>query len=168
MSEKDLPSSRPVNGAQGQLAQPKRVGQESKAAQEAKAARQAAAKSLTALPPWRQGVKTALVRFGSFAGVVLIWCVLQASGIVPTGVSIPITLALSVIVFLLSIPTGLLFRMDNMMSWGGTFGETGNMIVGLLVVLVNFILIGAVRGFLSGAFTGGAEAKGSQPGTKKN
>ena len=115
--------------------------------------RQNAAQFLLEPPGWKRGVRTAVRRFCYFAAGVVAFSLLVAIDILPSGINTLITFVLSIAVYLLAIPIGLLLRMDNMMTWGTPFGELGKLVVGLLIVLVNFVCIGALRGFLAGSET---------------
>jgi len=122
---------------------------EPKAATTAQQARREAAKSLQQLPRWKEGVITALRRFAYVAALVIIWCVVLYTGIAPEMLMGSLTLVLSVGLFILAMPLGLFVRLDNLIGeWSGLYSDIGGLLAALVVIGINFVIVGALAGFL--------------------
>ena len=120
-------------------------------------ARKAAAAMLSADTPWKRGVKTALRRYLYLAAPTVVWCIILKLGLFTPTVTFPVTMVFTLLVFLASIPLGLVFRVDSMID--SVYRLTGDSVaIGLLaalgVALVNYMLVGALMGWLRGRTIG--------------
>lgn len=125
---------------------------------------QEAAEYLRAKPPWVRGVISAFRRFLFIAIPVVIWALLLlVDGILPERLLFGLTLAMVVVLFLLSIPLSILHRLDTILSAVMDFSGSSRsiaLLVALCYVLVNFVVIGAIVGFVRG------KRRGAGPGRR--
>ena len=112
----------------------------------------AAAEFLRGKPKWVLGMAAAVRRFLYVAIPVCIWCVaLIFEEALPQSLVFGLTNLIAVILFLLALPISALQRADLVLE--KVYSFSGNSaIVGLLmllgIMLVNFLIIGAIKGFL--------------------
>ena len=98
---------------------------------------------------WKAGAVAAGKKFFYVAVPTALWAVLLKMDLLPTAIAEAGTLLLTVCLFLLAMPTGLVLRIDDLASWGeGQFNKPTVLLIVLLVVGLNFILVGAVLGVL--------------------
>lgn len=123
---------------------------EETAAERAKAQRIEAAEMLLAQSVWRKSLNSAVRRFLRYVALpVLIWVILLYFSLLPENLLGTGTLILSVLLFVLAMPTGLFLRMDRMMEgWIDSFAAPGGLLAALLIVLVNFVIIALARAWL--------------------
>ncbi|MCB0324683.1 MAG: hypothetical protein KDD69_13970 [Bdellovibrionales bacterium] len=182
MSQNDPPTPKivrrsPVNGAPVNGAVPGQQGSKSKAPALSSDARAVPARTdsidqapairvtrkvfgitWTATSGWERGVQTALRRFQFVAGATFAWLVAAVFQLLPLPMIDASRLILSVVLFVLAIPTAIILRLDDFSkNWGADGYHNLVILVALLMVLLNFVAIGAVVGWL----------RGDTPGPKK-
>lgn len=103
------------------------------------------------LSPWERGARSGLKRSLYVAAPVLVWMILSIFGLISVSLSTNLLLCFSVALYLLGIPLSILFGLDSFaLEWAPDSSNETIMLVFLLVVSLNFTLIGAIRGWLRG------------------
>lgn len=99
-------------------------------------------------PEWFLGAKKALKPFYWFAALTLIWCAISYFTLLDPNLIASGTLLLSAIIFIFSIPMGIILRMDVLASnYANSFSTEAVLIFSLPILLLNFLLIGAYMGW---------------------
>jgi hypothetical protein len=128
--------------------------EESRLSQRVSELQTAAAEFLRGKPPWVLGINKALQRFLFIAIPTVIWSVLLLfEGILPEALRFGFTIAIVVVLFLLSIPLSIIHRLDVILADVSSYtnnSKSAAMLVALLYVMINFIIIGAIGGWLKG------------------
>lgn len=99
-------------------------------------------------PAWLAGAKKALKPFYWIAAITLLWCCVSFFKLVDPNLAASGTLLISVVLFLLSIPVGIILGMDAMAShYASSFSNEAVLIFALPIMLINFLVIGAYQGW---------------------
>jgi hypothetical protein len=99
-------------------------------------------------PGWYMGMRTALRYFSFIAAIVVGWCLVSYFALLDKYVVDNGTLILSVVLFFLGFPVSIFFRLDNIMEgWSGSDRKEIPLLFALAFILINFLLIGACRGW---------------------
>jgi len=97
---------------------------------------------------WMLGVKKSLKVFGFFAAAILIWLLLYHFEILDKSILDTGNFIVSILLFVIAMPCSLFFRMDTMMERFAADSSTEvALLAALPIVLLNFMLIGAYRGW---------------------
>ena len=101
-------------------------------------------------PAWFIGAKRAFKPFYWLAGLIVIWRVIAMFQLINPNIIASGTLLLSALMFVISIPMGIFLRMDVLATnYASNIAPESALILALPIVLLNFILIGAYRGWRS-------------------
>jgi len=95
---------------------------------------------------WYEGGKAGLKCFYWIAAITFIFCLISHFQLLSTNILGPITLIFSVVLFALSIPSGILLRMDVLTITYSTTTEF-SLLLALPIVMLNFVFIGAYWGW---------------------
>ena len=95
---------------------------------------------------WYEGGKAGLKCFYFVAGLTFIWCLISHFQLLSQNIISSITLVISVLLFAISIPTGIFLRMDVLTTTYSTTNEFA-LLLALPIVMLNFVFIGAYRGW---------------------
>lgn len=99
-------------------------------------------------PAWFIGAKKAFKPFYWIAGFVLLWCTVSFFQVIDPNIIASITLLISALIFILSIPVGIFLRMDVLADhYAASFSTEAVLIFSLPILLLNFLLIGAYMGW---------------------
>lgn len=103
------------------------------------------------IPTWMDGVKKYFRIFLWVAGITLLWLTLSYFKVLPPRFVDNGNFLVSVILFLLAIPTGLFVGMSSMLERYAAEGATEIALLSALpIVLLNLMVIGAYRGWSRG------------------
>ncbi len=103
------------------------------------------------IAPWERGARTAFRRALYVAAPVFLWMILSLLDLISLSLSTNLSLCFSVLLYLLGIPLSILFGLDSFaLEWAPESSNELIMLVFLVVMGLNFTLIGAVRGWLRG------------------
>lgn len=102
-------------------------------------------------PAWFIGAKKSFKPFYWVAGIVVLWRVIAIFGLLEKNIIASGTLLLSALLFVISIPMGILLRMDVLATtYAINITPETALVLALPIVLLNFMLIGAYKGWRSG------------------
>ena len=98
---------------------------------------------------WLSGMITGFRRFLYIAAVVAIWIGLCRFELIEAPLRNAGTLCISAVLFFFAMPCSIFLRMDQLLSdWSPSVRPDILLLVALPMVLLNFLLFGAVRGAL--------------------
>ncbi len=95
---------------------------------------------------WYDGGKAGLKFFYFIAITTFIFCLISYFELLSPNIIAPVTLVFSVVLFVISIPTGILLRMDVLTTTYSTTNEF-SLLLALPIVMLNFVFIGAYWGW---------------------
>ena len=95
---------------------------------------------------WYEGGKAGLKVFFWIAAITFIWCLISYFELFTANFISSTTLLVSVILFAISIPTGIFLRMDILTTTYSTTSEF-SLLLALPIVMLNFVFIGAYWGW---------------------
>lgn len=98
---------------------------------------------------WFSGIKTALRRFLYIAAPVVIWIIICRVNLVSLHIAQVGTAWFTIFLYLLAMPMSIFLRMDPTFSeWSKQYASLTVLLIGLAVVLLNFLCVAAVCGGL--------------------
>ena len=98
-----------------------------------------------ARPAWAEGLSKALRCFIVICVLCLFWLIIGRLDLVNRNLFETITLVLAVMLFVLGLPISALLRIDDLFHQYGITGRFG-LVIALVIVLLNFSVIGAIGG----------------------
>jgi len=100
---------------------------------------------------WERGARIGFKRSLYVAVPVLLWMLLSLLGLLSVSLNSNLVLCFSVLVFVLAIPLSILFGLHTFaLNWAPESSNETIMLVFVLVLCLNFTLVGCLRGLLRG------------------